>query len=69
MSVQQSKNTRKRMTYMKGRTRVRLAKKLWTESKNKQELKQRISAYMSKNYPHYRVVEVGKYYALCEVIE
>lgn len=57
------------MICMRGKTRVILAKKFWAESKNKQELKQRIGAYMSKNYPHYRVVEVGKYYALCEVIE
>jgi len=57
------------MIYVRGKTRVILAKKFWTESKNKQELKQRIGVYMSKNYPHYRVVEVGKYYALCEVIE
>lgn len=48
------------------RRKVLLAKKLWTESKSKAELKQRISDYMRVAYPDYRVVEIHKYYAICE---
>ena len=51
---------------MRGKSRVLLAEKLWTESKDKQELKHRISRYMSKNYADYRVLEIHKYYAICE---
>ena len=51
---------------MRGKSRIILAEKLWTESKSKQELKQRISAYMNKNYPDYQVLEIHKYYAICE---
>ena len=51
---------------MRGKTRIILAEKLWTESESKQELKQRIGRYMSKNYAEYRVIEIHKYYAICE---
>lgn len=54
---------------LKKKTRVILAKKLWDQSNSKKELKQRIRNYMSKNYQGYRVVKVGKYYAVCEVEE
>lgn len=48
-------------------SRVILSKKLWDSSNSKEELKQKIGAYMKKNYPDYTVVEVGKYYAICEM--
>lgn len=51
---------------MRGKSRIILAEKLWTESKDKQELKQRISLYMSKNYADYRVLEIHKHYAICD---
>lgn len=51
---------------MRGKSKVLLAKKLWTESKDKQELKDRISRYMARNYPDYVVLEIHKYYAICE---
>lgn len=50
---------------MHDKTRVILAKKLWDSSNSKAELKQKIGAYMSRNYPSYTVIEVGKYYAIC----
>lgn len=48
-------------------SRVILAKRFWDESADKQELKQKISNYMSVAYPGYRVIEIGKYYAICEI--
>lgn len=47
-------------------TRVILPERLWIESSNKEELKRAISSYMARLYPHYRVIETGKYYAICE---
>lgn len=52
---------------MNNRSKVILAKKLWNESESKQELKDRISRYMAKNYPGYRVIEIHKYYAICDI--
>lgn len=52
---------------MRGKSRVLLAEKLWTESESKQELKQNISLYMAKNYPEYTVLEIHKYYAICDI--
>jgi len=49
------------------RRKVLLAKKLWDKSKNKQELKENIGRYMAVAYPDYEVVEVHKYYAICEI--
>ena len=49
-------------------SRVILSKKLWDSSNSKAELKQKIAAYMSKNYPDYTVIEVGKYYAICRIM-
>jgi len=51
---------------MYSKVTVVLAKKLWDESDSKAELKQKISQYMNRNYPHYRVIEIHKYYAICE---
>lgn len=51
---------------MNERSRVILAKRLWDESADKQELKQRIGDYIKVAYPGYQVIEVGKYYAICE---
>lgn len=51
---------------MNNKVRVGLARKLWDRSNSKEELKREIGAYMSKNYPNYKVIEVGKYYAICE---
>lgn len=51
---------------MYNKSKVILAERLWTESGTKEELKQRIGIYMNKNYPGYVVVEIGKYYAICE---
>ena len=47
-------------------SKVILPKILWDKAKDKQELKQLITAYM-RRYPDYRVVEIGKYYAICEI--
>lgn len=51
------------------KTKVILPRKFWDSSKSKKELKEKIASYMSKNYPNYRVVEVHKYYAVCENLE
>ena len=48
------------------RRKVLLAKKLWDTASDKQELKRNIGRYMSVAYPDYEVVEVHKYYAICE---
>lgn len=52
---------------MQNKSKVILAKKLWDEAADKQELKQNISRYMSVAYPGYQVLEVHKYYAICEI--
>lgn len=51
---------------MRDKSRVILNKKLWQQAQSKEELKQLIGNYINKNYPGYHVVEVGKYYAICE---
>jgi len=51
---------------MRERSYVVLAKKLWNEAADEQELKQNIGNYMSVAYPGYRVIEIGKHYAICE---
>ena len=52
---------------MRGKSKVILAEKLWKQSKNKEELERLIGNYMSKNYPDYQVLEIHKYYAICDV--
>lgn len=52
---------------MHNKTRVILSPKLWDNAKTKAELKKNIGAYMSKSYPNYTVIEVGKYYAICQM--
>lgn len=53
---------------MNDRTTVLLNPALWEKAQSKQELKQLIGNYMAKSYPGYRVVEIHKYYAVCEVM-
>ena len=55
------------MIYMRGKSRVILNSAFWEQAQSKKELKQLIGNYMNKNYPGYHVVEVGKYYAICEI--
>ena len=50
---------------MHANTRIVLPKWIWDNAENKQEFKRNISQYM-KRYPGYRVVEVRKYYCICE---
>lgn len=52
---------------MNGKSKVILAKKLWEQAQSKEELKQLIGNYMATAYPGYEVLEVHKYYAICEV--
>ena len=52
---------------MTARSRVVLNPKFWEKAQSKQELKQLISNYMTVAYPNYKVVEVHKYYAICEI--
>lgn len=52
---------------MRGKSRVILNSDFWEQAQSKAELKQLIGNYMNKNYPGYRVIEVGKYYAICEI--
>lgn len=51
---------------MHNRSMVILPKKFWTQAKDKKHLKQLIGSYLSTAYPGYEVVEVHKYYAICE---
>lgn len=55
------------MIPMRDKSRVQLNSDFWKQAQSKAELKQLIGNYMNKNYPGYRVVEVGKYYAICEI--
>lgn len=52
---------------MRGKSRIILNSDFWKQAQSKAELKQLIGNYMNKNYPGYRVIEVGKYYAICEI--
>lgn len=47
-------------------SRVILPKWLWDNAKDKAEFKSNLAYYMQR-YPGYRVVKVGKYYAICEI--
>lgn len=46
-------------------TTVVLPKWIWDEAKDKDHFKQLISQYM-KRYPNYKIVKLGKYYAVCQ---
>lgn len=50
---------------MQVKTTVVLPGWCWDNAKDKQELKMNISEYM-KRYPGYRVLKIGKHYAICE---
>ena len=52
--------------YMYEKTKVILPKWCWDNANNKTELKQNIIYYMQR-YEGYKVIEVGKYYAICEI--
>lgn len=52
---------------MRGKSRVMLNTDFWKQAQSKQELKQLIGNYMSKNYPDYIVLEIHKYYAICYI--
>lgn len=49
------------------KTRVILPEWIWNNATNNEEFKQNLSRYMLR-YPGYRILEVGKHYAICEVI-
>lgn len=51
---------------MRDKSHVVLSKKFWEQAQSKQELKQLIGNYMAVAYPGYQVLEVHKYYAICE---
>lgn len=53
------------MTLNDSTTHVVLPKWCWDKANNKQELKDNISFYM-KIYPGYKIVEIHKYYAICQ---
>jgi len=52
---------------MRDKSRVQLNSEFWKQAQSKEELKQLIGNYMAKNYPNYRVIEVHKYYCICEI--
>lgn len=47
-------------------SRVILPKWIWDNAKDNNEFKANLANYMQR-YPGYRVVNVGKYYAICEI--
>jgi len=49
------------------KSKVILPKKFWDRAQTKDELKKLIGNYMATSYPNYRIVEIGKYYAICEI--
>jgi hypothetical protein len=51
---------------MHNRSMVILPRKFWEQATDKRHLKQLIGSYLSVAYPGYEVVEVHKYYAICE---
>ena len=57
----------KRGDHMHNRSMVILPKKFWEQSTDKEELKNLIGNYLSVGYPGYQVVEVHKYYAICDI--
>ena len=67
MKEQLQRSIGKPMTFMTAKSRVVLNPKFWEKAQSKQELKQLISNYMAVAYPDYKVVEVHKYYAICEI--
>lgn len=67
MKEQLQRSIRKPMTFMTARSRVVLNPKFWEQAQSKKELKQLINNYMTVAYPDYRVIEVHKYYAICEI--
>lgn len=44
-----------------------LAERLWDKAQSKEELKQLIGNYIAVAYPNYTVIEIHKYYAICEI--
>ena len=67
MKEQLQRSIGKPMTFMIAKSRVVLNPKFWEKAQSKKELKQLISNYMTVAYPDYRVIEVHKYYAICEI--
>lgn len=51
---------------MQGRSRVILPKWIWEKAKDKAHFKE-LEAHYMRHYPGYKVVEIGKYYAICEI--
>lgn len=52
---------------MQNKSKVILSKKFWDKAQSKEELKQLIGNYMAVCYPDYTVIEVHKYYAICDI--
>lgn len=52
---------------MMNKSRVMLPRKFWEQAQSKEQLKQLIGNYMAVSYPDYTVLEVHKYYAICEI--
>lgn len=46
-------------------TRVVLPKWIWEEATDKDHFKQLVQQYMYR-YKGYKIIEIGKYYAICE---
>lgn len=53
------------MLEISNKTRVILPRWIWDKAKDKSEFKSLIVNYM-KRYPGYKILELHKYYAVCE---
>lgn len=51
---------------MMGKSMVILPKKFWVQAQSEEELKQFIGNYIAIAYPEYQVLEIHKYYCICE---
>lgn len=51
---------------MLDKSTVILPEWIWKEAKDKEDFKRLIAWYMQR-YPGYRVIEIGKYFAVCEI--
>lgn len=51
---------------MQGESRVILPVWIWKQAKDKAHFKELVAHYM-RRYPNYKVIEIGKYYAICRI--
>lgn len=50
---------------MNNQVRVVLPQWIWNNATNNDEFKRNLSSYMWR-YPDYRIIKIGRYYAICE---